>query len=234
MKTPLLLKLGAATFLAVALTAPVHADPYFDISTPQQWSDALASGTISPITDSTLGAGLGIDSSLFVVPTLSVDSDGLLIDFGTTSAAYGGFEYNFSSDPDLNGRTLSLKVKTKNNWKYYFNLYSSPPGASKSWSFVGTGSEVDLNVSAGANSWSGATDTSGNSISSKVSVDTGFDLSQCTSKGLNIWVYDPDGAANNSTKVGEVNVVPEPSAVVLLAFGAVSLLACGRRRSAKP
>jgi hypothetical protein len=215
----LLLALGASVALAAH---GGDVSPFFVIDTPEEWSLALATHTIAPVTNFSDLPDFGADSSAFTVPTLSVDEYGLVVDFGA-SGALGGFEYVFPEDPDLNGARLSMTFTNPGARTYVGirltdrkNKDGARPHKDFEFQTDSTGRSMEIklqNIDAAADSSLPAVDGTGRGY---VSTDPGFLLANVEKIEYGYWT----SGGTKFIRVGEANT-PEPSTPALLVFWAL-------------
>ena len=220
-----ILSLAVGLALVISTTAP--ASPIFVVDTGAEWQAALNDGRIVAIQSyADVAEGFPGRSSDFVIPTLSVQGDSLVQDFGSNANAVGGMEYIYPVDPDLNGMTVSYKADPGANVKYVIQLVDYDPSrpeslrsTSKFFRFTAppSGASVNLNFPASA--------TDPASIGAdNIGAGTGFRLSHVTS----IRYYSADGM---STITDEINMVPEPGGLLVAGlFGISALMSVVTRR----
>jgi hypothetical protein len=206
------------------------ASPIFVIDSGLEWQAALDDGRIVAISNyADIEDGFPGRSSDFVVPTLSVEGDSLVYDFGSNSNAVGGIQYIYPVDPDLNGLNVSYHADPGASVRFVIQLVDFDPSrpehlqkTHKTFRFTApsSGASVNLNFPAAA------TDPASVGADS-IGTSTGFRLSHVTS----IYYYSADGFKNI---LNEINMVPEPSGMFFAGLIGLSLLTwTGYRRRPK-
>jgi hypothetical protein len=220
-----------AAGLALCVASTGIASPIFVIDNGPAWQAALDDGRVAAITNyADVEDSFPGRSSDFAVPTLSVVGDSLVEDYGSNANPVGGFKYNYPTDPDLNGQTISYKADPGASVRYVIELVdydpSRPEGLQnthRSFRFTAPSSGASVNLNFPAQ----ATDPASIGADS-IGTSTGFRLSHVT----NIYYYSADSGFTKITS--EINMVPEPSGLFLAGLIGASLLTpAGYRRCRK-
>jgi hypothetical protein len=159
-------------------------------------------------------------SNLFSIAQLSVDAVGLVVTLPPSSI--GGFDYNYGSDPDLTGQTITIVEDYRGRVQgggVSVHL-TDANGKHLDWGFDQTGSSgtATLILDAGG----------GKQGADRFNMDPGFDLK--TVKQITGDFYGAEGTVRSLT-VGSTKIIPEPSSIALLGVGVAGLLGYAWRRS---
>ncbi|MCK4872723.1 MAG: PEP-CTERM sorting domain-containing protein [Phycisphaerales bacterium] len=206
------------SFLAATHGSVALASPLFTLDDPADFQAALDDGRITPMTtwDRTfelLYPGL---ESEFRPLQLSVDDDGLVLDFGEPNDDFfliGGYTYTYPEDPDLTStrveKTINFAKTTIANSSLSVHLLDE---AGKYKLYL-------VPVPAGSMAMDVSLDASGTAFIAHT--DAGFDLKKVVAIS-----YDLRIKGKATTR--KLSVVPAPATLSLLTLG--GLLAVRRRR----
>jgi hypothetical protein len=212
-------QLVSAASLVLGIASGVYASPIFLIDGGPKWQAALDGGRVSAIPNyADIEPVFPGRSGDFVVPTLTVQANSLVVDLGANPNPLGGIEYVYGVDPDLNGKKISYKADPGASEKIRIMLVDqddsrTPPTTYKSFAFTAPagGGQANLNFPADA------TDPASIGADS-ITTDMGFRLSHV------VKILYVDSTSSKKVITDEINVSPEPGAILLAGLAAIGAI----------